>query len=111
MRLFKMLLVLLCLGVFIALVTFPSVKAQSTQQAFVLQITSAGTSSFQAAVLGDDSVTDTELDSSVDFTNDGTADTATAAGGAVINRTIGGGTGQGPVVVGGKKPKSNPVVN
>src|SRR5262249_11227349 len=104
-------MILLCLVVAIALVTFRSVNAQSLQQAFVLQITSVGTSSFQAAVLGGDSVRDTELDSSVDFTDDGTAETVSAVGGAVINRTVGDGTGQGPTAGGAKKPKSNQVLN
>ncbi len=111
MKLFKVLLIVLCLGVVIGLVTFRPVKAQSTQQPYVLQITSAGTSSFQESVVGGDGVADPELDSGVDFADDGTGDTVSTLSGTVINRTIGEGTGQGPTVIGGKKPKSNPVLN
>ena len=111
MKLFKVWLVMLCGGIVIGLLSFRSVKAQSAQQPYVLQITNAGTSSFQGAVAGDDNVTGSELDSSVDYTDDGTADTVSGSNGTVINRTIGEGTGQGPTVGGAKKPKSNPVLN
>ncbi len=111
MRLFKVLLLVVSVGVVIGLVAFRSVKAQSTQQPYLLQITSDGTSSFAESVVGVDGVGDPELDSGVDFADDGGGDTASATGGAVINRTVGQGTGQGPSVNGGKKPKSNPVLN
>jgi hypothetical protein len=111
MRLSKVFLLVVSVGVVIGLVTFRSVKAQSTQQPYVLQIMNAGTSSFQDSVAGDDGVADPELDAGVDLTDDGTGDTASATNGTVINRTVGQGTGQGPSVNGGKKPKSNPVLN
>jgi hypothetical protein len=111
MRLFKVFLAVVCLGIVIALVTFRSVKAQSTQQPYVMQMTSAGTSSFQESVVAVDGVADPELDSAVDFADDGSGATVSATSGAVFNRTIGDGTGQGPAVGGGKRPKSNPVVN
>ncbi len=111
MKLFKVLPLVLFIGVVIGLVTFRSVKAQSTQQPYVLQITSDGTSSFVESVVGVDGVSDPELDAGVDFTDDGGGDMASAMSGAVINRTVGQGTGQGPSVNGGKKPKSNPVLN
>src|SRR5260370_35025772 len=111
MRLFKVLLLVVSVGVVIGLVAFRSVKAQSTQQPYLLQITSDGTSSFAESVVGVDGVGDPELDSGVDFADDGGGDTASATGGAVINRTVGQGTGQGPSVNGGKKPKSNPGLN
>src|SRR5713226_2338474 len=108
MKVFKVLLLVLFVGVVIGLVKFRSVEAQSTQQPYVLQITNGGTSSFQEAVVGVDGVADPELDAGVDLTDDGGGDTASATGGAVVNRTIGQGTGQGQTVSGGKKPKSNP---
>ena len=111
MKLFKVLVVMFCLVVVIGLVSLRSVKAQSTQQPYVLQITSAGTNSFQASVVGADSVADTELDPGADFADDGSGDTVSATSGVVVNRTVGQGTGQGPAVSGGKKPKSNPVLN
>jgi hypothetical protein len=111
MRLYKVLLLVVSVGVVIGLVAFRSVNAQSTQQPYVLQITSDGTSSFAESVVGVDGVADPELDAGVDFADDGGGDTASATGGAVINRTVGQGTGQGPSVNGGKKPKSNPVFN
>src|SRR5260370_9740513 len=110
MRLFKVLLLVVSVGVVIGLVAFRSVKAQSTQQPYLLQITSDGTSSFAESVVGVDGVGDPELDSGVDFADDGGGDTASATGGPVINRTVGQGTGQGPSVNGGENPNPNPVV-
>src|SRR5260370_2968744 len=111
MRLFKVLLLVVSVGVVIGLVAFRSVKAQSTQQPYLLQITSDGTSSGGEWVVGVGGGGDPDVDSGVDFADDGGGDTASATGGAVINRTVGQGTGQGPSVNGGKKPKSNPVLN
>src|SRR5260370_21322032 len=111
MRLFKVLVLVVAVGVVIGLVAFRSVKAQSTQQPYLLQITSDGTSSFAESVVGVDGVGDPELDAGVDFTDDGGGDTVSATSGAVINRTVGQGTGQGPSVNGGKKPQSNPALN
>ncbi len=105
MKLFKVLPLVLFIGVVIGLVTFRSVKAQSTQQPYVLQITSDGTSSFAESVVGVDGVSDPELDSGVDFADDGGGDTASATSGAVINRTVGQGTGQGPS---GRSPSPTP---
>src|SRR5260370_6911245 len=111
MRLFKVLLLVVSVGVVIGLVAFRSVKAKSTQQRYWRQITSDGTSSFAESVVGVDGVGDPELDSGVGFADDGGGDTASATSGAVINRTVGQGTGQGPSVNGGKKPQSNPRLN
>ena len=114
MKLFKVLVGVLCLAMAIGYGTFksvPSVKAQSGQQPYVLQITNAGASSFQDSVVGVDGIADPELDAGVDFADDGGGNTASGASGAVINRTVGQGTGQGPSVNGAKKPKSNPVLN
>src|SRR5260370_2562262 len=111
MKPFKVLLLVVSVGVVIGLVVFRSVNAQSTQQPYVLQITNVGTSSFQDSVAADDGVAVPELDAGVDFTDDGGGDTVSATSGAVINRTVGQGTGQGPSVNGGKKPKANPAPN
>src|SRR5260370_13902311 len=111
MKPFKVLLLVVSVGVVIGLVVFRSVNAQSTQQPYVLQITNVGTSSFQDSVAADDGVAVPELDAGVDFTDDGGGDTVSATSGAVINRRVGQGTGQGPSVNGGKKPKSNPALN
>src|SRR5260370_11066047 len=111
MRLFKVLLLVVSVGVVIGLVAFRSVKAQSTQQPYLLQITTEGTRSGGEWVVGVGGGGDPDVDSGVDFADDGGGDTASATGGAVINRTVGQGTGQGPSVNGCKKPKSNPVLN
>ena len=111
MKLFKVSMLALSVAVLFGVVKFRSVEAQSTQQPYVLQITNAGTSSFQAAVDGVDALTSSELDSGTDFADDGGGVTASSTSGAVINRTVGQGTGQGPSVIGRKKPKSNPVLN
>src|SRR5260370_2525362 len=89
MRLFKVLLLVVSVGVVIGLVAFRSVKAQSTQQPYLLQITSDGTSSFAESVVGVDGVGDPELDSGVGFADDGGGDTASATVAPVINRTVG----------------------
>src|SRR5260370_25265524 len=96
MRLFKVLVLVVAVGVVIGLVAFRSVKAQSTQQPYLLQITSDGTSSFAESVVGVDGVGDPELDSGVGFADDGRGDTASATSAAGINRTGGQGPGQGP---------------
>ena len=48
MKKFKVMFVILCAGVVIGLVSFRSVKAQSAQQPYVLQITNAGAYSFRS---------------------------------------------------------------
>src|SRR5260370_39038104 len=106
MRLFKVLVLVVAVGVVIGLVAFRSVKAQSTQQPYLLQITSDGTSSFAESVVGVDGVGDPELDSGVGFSVGGGGGTAPATSGAVINRTIGRGTGQGASVEGGRNTQT-----
>src|SRR5260370_19870444 len=111
MRLFKVLLLVVSVGVVIGLVAFRSVKAQSTQQPYLLQITSDGTSSFAESVVGVDGVGDPQLDSGVDFSDDGGGVTASAPGGAVINRTVRQRARQGASANGGQEHQANPGVN
>lgn len=104
MKLFKVLVGVLCVVAVIGYWTLklvPSVKAQSTQQPFVLQITSGGTGSFSDGGVGGDSVANPELDPGTVFSDDGQGLSLGATSGVLINRTIGSGTGQGPTVSGG----------
>jgi hypothetical protein len=108
MKTYRLCAIVLALGVFLVLVTHRSAKAQNTQQPFVQQIVNAGTSSFQPAVMGSDALQNPEADPAVDLGDDGTGATVSASSGAVINRTIAQGAGQGSSGGNGKKAKSNP---
>lgn len=95
MRLHRMLFLAMALGLLIGFVAFRSAQAQLSQQPFVQQITNAGASSFQAAVVGDDGLQNPELHPGLNFSDDGSGDTASPNTGAVLNRTVGRGDSQG----------------
>jgi hypothetical protein len=97
MKIFKALMVVAALGLFVWLATFRSAEAQNPQGPFTRQITLAGSNTLQAAAVGTDAVQSPEIDPSLDFSDDGSGPSAPTAGtgSVVMNRTIGRGSGEG----------------
>ncbi|HVS88382.1 MAG TPA: hypothetical protein VHF01_09190 [Candidatus Acidoferrum sp.] len=95
MKIFKLSIVAVALGLFVLLATFRSAKAQSPQQPIVRQITLTGTNTFQAAVVGADIVQNPEIDPAFDFADDGSGPISPFSGSVVMNRTNGQGRGEG----------------
>jgi hypothetical protein len=104
MKFSKIAIAVVTLGVFAGAMTFRSADAQSTQQPFIQQISNAGTSSFQAAVVGNDSVESPEIDPAVDFTE---AESLPLVG-QVVNRSFVHGTGVGPSTPSWRRDRDDP---
>jgi hypothetical protein len=95
MKIFKLSIVVVALGLFVLLATFRSAKAQSPQQPIVRQITLTRTNTLQAAVMGADTVQNPEIDPAVDFADDGSGPISPFSGSVVMNRTTVQGRGEG----------------
>jgi hypothetical protein len=95
MKIFKLSIVVVALGLFVLLATFRSAKAQSPQQPIVRHITLIGTNTLQAAVMGADTVQNPEIDPAFDFADDGSGPISPFSGSVVMNRTNGQGRGEG----------------
>jgi len=109
MKFCKVVAVVVCLVAVIGVIAVrpvPSVKAQPAQEAFVMQITSGGTSSFSQTADGSDGLGNPELDPSTNYSDDGQGLSLGTTSDALKDRTIGGGTGQGPSVTVGQASAS-----
>src|SRR5260370_22875124 len=106
----KIATLMLTWGALISFVILHPTKAQS-QQPYVQQIVSGGSSTVQGSVSGSDAMESPAIDPSVDVGDDGSGSSVSGTGSLVFNRTVGQGAGQGTNVNSGKKAKSNPILN
>src|ERR1700741_66966 len=99
MKILKLSLGVLALGLFVWPLEFHSASVQNPTQPYVREITLAGSNTLQAAAVGVDALQSPEIDPAFDYADDGSGPITTSSGTVVslvvVNRTIGRGSGAG----------------